>query len=170
MTEALYTWMAMPGVITQAGTLFDVSLRATTTLDATRERGVERVEFRLFVNGTQRLAISQTAESTRRPNFTDEPSRMPGAPAGSLAPFPGYGFSIDPNAYPVGEIEVDATVYSVAGTATALPTLVFYNRVTPPCTKVIHLDFDAGNDANDGSSWAQAVRTVKKAQELVRVT
>ncbi len=165
----------MSGLVLQAGQQLDVSLRAAGNVAAGGDPhvdGVEQVVFdvRVAGAGSPTSTITQTAPSVRQPNFSSQPSRMPGAPAGSMAPFIGYGITLDADSLPVGELEVTAVVHGHDGVNTSLPgKITVYNRVAAPCTKVVYLDFDSGSDSNNGTSWAQAVATTRTALNLVRV-
>lgn len=167
------SWVTIGFLELTAGTL-DVSVKAAALSAPLMGDGIASVDFAVSIDGVLDSTVAVTAPSLRYPNFTDEPSRMPGVVDGSLAPFHGYGFTFDVDDYDAGKVTIVATVTTGNGATSVLPTLTIYNHkagsgLTMPSTAVVYLDFDSGDDDNDGSDWANAVLTAKRAQELARV-
>ena len=163
----LGNWVSVTGVRhTTTGFQRDLSVK----VDA--HAGVDRVEFAITANGTPHSTLTASAPSMRVPNFSDQPSRMPGVASG-MAPFFGWGVTLDLAALPNGTLSVVATVYDKAAGSYALPdAMVVYNDTDGtdrrPRAVTIYADGTSGNDANNGSSWALAVKSIGKARDLAR--
>lgn len=160
-------WVSITGVQrTTPGFVHELAVKAAA------HGGVDRVEFAVAANGSPHSTLTASAPLIRKPNFSDQPSRMPGVALG-MAEFPGYGVGLNLSTVPAGTIVVTATIVEVGGASYTLPTTItVYNDTDGtdrrPRAVTIYADGDSGNDANNGSSWAQAVRSLGKARDLAR--
>lgn len=160
-------WVCMTGIRrTTPGFVHDLSIKA----DA--HAGITKVDFAIVANGTPHSTLTANAPSMRTPNFSDRPSRMPGVSSG-MAPFLGWGVGLDLSTVPAGTIVVTATVTDAsAGTYTLPTTITVYNDTDGtdrrPRAVTYYCDGTDGNDANNGTSWAQAVKTFSRARNLAK--
>lgn len=154
----LGNWVSMTGLRrTTPAFVHDLSVK----VDA--HAGIDRVEFAIVANGTPHSTLTASALSMRFPNFGSV----------SLKPFWGHGVGLDLSTVPAGTIVVTATVYQVGGGSYVLPdTMTIYNDTDGgdrrPRQVTIYADGTDGNDANNGSSWALAVKTIGRARVLAR--
>ncbi len=161
----LGNWVSMTGCRrTAPAFVHDLSVK----VDA--HAGIDRVEFAIVANGTPHSTLTASALSMRFPNFSDQPSRMPGVASG-MASFWGHGVSLDLSTVPAGTIVVTATIFEVGGASRTLPTTMTVFNDTDgtdrrPRAVTIYADGTDGNDANNGTSWAQAVRSLRRARSL----
>jgi hypothetical protein len=131
----------------------------------------ERVDYQVTINGVPQRATSALMRQIVRPDFSDVPSRMPGVTSGQ-APFRGYRALIDHRRLPGGTIVVDAVASGSDGSIRVMESVTIHNDSDGvdrrPSSKVIHADADTGDDANDGSTWLLAVRTMNRAIYLAQ--
>lgn len=164
----LADWICRSGIRrTTPGFVHDLSVKAEATAH------VDRVEFAISANGSPVRTETASARTIRRPNFSDQPSPDPGV-TGGMKPFDGWGIGLNLSTVPAGTVTVTATVYEVGGASYVIPdTMTVYNDTDggdrrPRTVGPYYVDGDAGNDANTGLSWAQAVRTPMRALQLGR--
>lgn len=163
----LGNWVSMTGIRrTASGFVHDLSIKA----DA--HAGITKVDFAIVANGTPHSTLTANAPSLRTPNCSDRPSRMPGVSSG-MAPFWGWGVGLNLSTVPAGTIVVTATITDAsAGTYTLPTTITVYNDTDGtdrrPRAVTYYCDGTDGNDANNGTSWAQAVKTFSRARNLAK--
>ena len=162
-------WICRSGIRrTTPGFVHDLSVKAEAT------NHVDRVEFAISANGSPHSTQTASSRTIRTPNFSDQPSPDPTVPSGQQKSFDGYGIGLNLSTVPAGTITVTATIYEVGGASYTLPdTITIYNDTDggdrrPRTVAPLYVDGDAGNDANNGSSWALAVRTPMRALQLGR--
>jgi hypothetical protein len=163
MADAIVQWRTPTGIrFTSVTDSLSVDVEATTG-DA--EGGIAKVVF--TVNGGD---IEVLTEEWRQPNFNTMPSPLTGSTL--MSKIPSFGTTIDGSAYPGGDLTITAAVHSVLGTITALPgNIIIHNDSDGvdrrPCTNVIYLNADTGNDANDGLTPATAKETIQHGVDSV---
>jgi hypothetical protein len=163
----LGNWVGRTGVRpTTPGTVHELSVK----VDA--HARVYRVEFAITANGTPHSTLVANSPSIRKPNFSTTNSPHPGVASGK-APFNGWGVGLDLSTVPAGTISVVATVYDLGAMSHVLPeAMVIYNDTDGvdrrPRAITLYADGTSGNDANNGTSWAQAVKTIMRARQLGR--
>lgn len=149
---------------TSTSDVIDVSVKAEA------DNGIDLVEFVVEVDGSPYSIASVTSRSYRYPNCSSGPSIVSSA-TNTLAPFEGYGVSLNLATVPAGVITVTATVHGLDGQTKTLETLTFYADTgvgdSRPTTAVVYVDGDAGSDTNNGSSWALAVQSIGRAHQLI---
>lgn len=169
-TDAISAWRTPSGIRrTAPGSTLSVDLEAFT--NETVEGGIDRVEFSLVENGGAPTVITVSAPSLRHPNFSDQDSYLPGVASG-MAPFWGYGITLDCDTLDPGTVVVTAVAYSSAGWRTEIPgSVTLYNDTDGsdrrPSTKQIFCS-PSGNDANDGLSRANPKQSIVRAIEAAR--
>lgn len=126
----------------------------------------ERVDYAVSANGVPVTAASATAKQIVKPNFSDQPSRLPGVTTG-MAPFYGYRYVAECGSLPAGTIVVDAVAFGRDGSTKTLGSCTFYNDRDGvdrrPSTKTIYVDAQDGDDGDSGADWAHAVQTMDRA-------
>lgn len=131
----------------------------------------ERVDYTITANGVPHSAGSALVREIVKPDFSDYLSPLPGVTTGQ-GPFPGYLVTLDLATLPAGTLVVDAVAVGDDGSTLALAPVTVYNDTDGvdrrPSKKEVFVDAQLGNDSNDGSSWAQAVRTRHRAMALAR--
>lgn len=131
----------------------------------------ERVDYTITANGVPHSSGSATVRGIVKPDFSDVDSPLPGVPSGQ-APFDGYAVTLDLASLPAGVLVVDAVAIGDDGSTHTLESVTVYNDTDGtdrrPSSKVVYCDADLGNDSNDGSSWALAVKTRHRAMGLAR--
>lgn len=163
----LGNWVCISGVRrTTPGWIHDLSVK----VDA--HAGIDRVEFDVVANGTPWDTLVASRADFRTPNFGDSPSPLPGVASG-MAPFLGWGVGLDLSAAPAGTLVVTATVFDTLGNSRVLAdTMTVYNDTDGtdrrPRAVTVYADGTSGNDANNGTSWALAVKTLGRARALAR--
>jgi hypothetical protein len=162
-------WICRSGIRrTTPGFVHDVSVKAEAT------NHIDRVEFAISANGSPHSTQTASARTIRTPNFSDQPSPDPTVPTGQQKSFDGYGIGLNLSTVPAGTITVVATIYEVGGASYTLPdTLTIYNDTDggdrrPRTVGPFYVDGTSGNDANNGTSWAQAVKSPMRALQLGR--
>jgi hypothetical protein len=161
-------WVCRSGIRrTTPGFVHDLSVKAEAT------NHIDRVEFAIVANGSPHSTLTASARTIRTPNFSSQPSPDSTVPAGQQKSFDGYGVGLNLSTVPAGTIVVTATIFEVGGASYVVPTtMTVYNDTDGgdrrPRTGTFYVDGDAGNDANNGSSWALAVRTPMRALQLGR--
>lgn len=166
---AIYAdWLCQSGIRrTVAGFVHDLSVIAESPDE------IDRVEFALTVNGSPGATLTATSETIRTPNFSNAQGLMPRCPDGQMSSIPGWGVGLDLSTVAAGTVVVTATVFDSLGGSYVLPdTMTVYNDTDGgdrrPRTVTLYADGDAGSDANNGTSWAQAVKTPMRAVQLGR--
>lgn len=164
----LGNWVSVSGLRrTTPGFVHDLSV------DVEAHDGIDRVEFAIVANGTPHSTLTASSRSIRTPNFSDQPSPLPGVASG-MAPFDGYGVGLDLSTVPAGTIVVTATIYDDLGASYVLPeTMTVYNDTDggdrrPRTVGPYYVDGTSGLDTNTGLSWAQAFRTPTRAIQAAR--
>jgi hypothetical protein len=162
-------WICRSGIRrTTPGFVHDLSVKAEAT------NHVDRVEFAISANGSPHSTATASARAVRTPNFSDQPSPDPTVPSGQQKSFDGYGVSLNLSTVPAGTITVVATIFEVGGASYTLPdTITIYNDTDggdrrPRTVGPFYVDSTSGNDANNGTSWAQAVKSPMRALQLGR--
>lgn len=164
MAQAAAVWRTRDGIRRTSPTdTLSVDVSTTTNLKPVGSGGegwIDRVEFSVAENGGAPTVHVVSAPSTRRPNYSDAPTIMPGV-AADMAPSHWWGITLACSGAATGivvaygRIEVTAVVYSGAGTATPLVgSIVFYNDADMdrrPNSDVVYVD-ENGNDSWDGTS------------------
>lgn len=169
-TDAVVKWRTRSGIRrTSPSDTLSVDLEAFTNLAT--EGGIDYVEFSVVENGGAPTVVTVSAPSLRTPNYSAQNSYLPGVSSG-MAPFWGWGTTLDCNTLAAGTVVVTATVYSVAGWATAVPgSITLYNDKDGtdrrPSTKTIYCS-PTGNDANDGLSRGAPKLSIVRAIEAAR--
>ncbi len=164
----LAKWVCRSGLRrTTPGFVHDLSVKAEAG------QHIDRVEFAISANGVPQGTQTASSRAIRTPNFSDQPSPDPTVPAGQQKSFDGFGIGLNLSTVPAGTITVTATAFEVGGASHVLPVLTIYNDTDggdrrPRTVAPLYVDGDAGNDANNGSSWALAVRTPMRALQLGR--
>jgi hypothetical protein len=164
----LAKWVCRSGLRrTTPGFVHDLSVKAEAG------QHIDRVEFAISANGVPQGTQTASSRTIRTPNFSDQPSPDPTVPAGQQKSFDGFGIGLNLSTVPAGTITVTATAFEVGGASHVLPVLTIYNDTDggdrrPRTVAPLYVDGDAGNDANNGSSWALAVRTPMRALQLGR--
>ena len=165
----LAKWVCRTGIRrTTPGFVHDLSVKAEAGLH------IDRVEFAISANGTPHSTQTASSRTIRTPNFSGQPSPDPTVPAGQQKSFDGFGIGLNLSTVPAGTITVTATAFEVGGASYVLPeVMTIYNDTDggdrrPRTVAPLYVDGDAGNDANNGSSWALAVRTPMRALQLGR--
>lgn len=165
----LAKWVCRTGIRrTTPGFVHDLSVKAEAGLH------LDRVEFAIVANGTPHSTQTASSRTIRTPNFSDQPSPDSTVPAGQQKSFDGFGIGLNLSTVPAGTITVTATAFEVGGASYVLPeVMTIYNDTDggdrrPRTVAPLYVDGDAGNDANNGSSWALAVRTPMRALQLGR--
>lgn len=161
-------WICRSGIRrTTPGFVHDVSVKCEAT------NHIDRVEFAISANGSPHSTQTASSRTIRTPNFSDQPSPDPTVPSGQQKSFDGYGIGLNLSTVPAGTITVVATIYEVGGASYTLPdALTVYNDTDGgdrrPRTGTFYVDGTSGNDANNGTSWAQAVKSPMRALQLGR--
>lgn len=169
-TDAIVKWRTRPGIRrTSPSDTLSVDLEAFTNIAV--EGGIDRVEFSISENGGVATVVTVSAMALRTPNYSDQNSYLPGVASG-MAPFWGYGTTLDCNTLAAGTVVVTAVVYSVAGWATTVPgSITLYNDKDGtdrrPSTKQIFCS-PSGSDANDGLSRVAPKLSIVRAIEAAR--
>ena len=166
-TDAIVKWRTRSGIRrTSPSDTLSVDLEAFTNIAV--EGGIDRVEFSISENGGAPTVVTVSAMALRTPNYSDQNSYLPGVTSG-MAPFWGWGTTLDCNTLAAGTVVVTAVVYSVAGWATTVPgSITLYNDKDGtdrrPSTKTIYCS-PTGNDANDGLSRGAPKLSLMRAVE-----
>jgi hypothetical protein len=165
----LAKWVCRTGIRrTAPGFVHDLSVKSEAGAH------IDRVEFAIVANGVPQGTQTASSRTIRTPNFSDQPSPDPTVPAGQQKSFDGWGIGLNLSTVPAGTITVTATAFEVGGASYVLPqVMTIYNDTDggdrrPRTVAPLYVDGDAGNDANNGSSWALAVRTPMRALQLGR--
>lgn len=169
-TDAIVKWRTRSGIRrTSASDTLSVDLEAFTNVAT--EGGIDRVEFSISENGGAATVVTVSAPSLRTPNYSAQNSYLPGVTSG-MAPFWGWGTTLDCNTLAAGTVVVTAVVYSVAGWATTVPgSITLYNDKDAvdrrPSTKTIYCS-PSGSDSNDGLSRGAPKLSIVRAIEAAR--
>lgn len=169
-TDAISAWRTPSGIRRAApGSTLSVDLESFTNL--TVEGGIDRVEFSVVENGGAPTVVTVSAPSLRHPNFSDQNSYLPGVSSG-MAPFWGYGTTLDCDTLAAGTVVVTAVAYSSAGWRTEIPgSVTLYNDTDGidrrPSQRQIFCS-PTGNDANDGLSRGAPKLSIVRAIEAAR--
>lgn len=156
MGQAIAKWVTISGIRrTSASDTLEVIVDCYTDLNPAGEDGIAKVVFTTVVNGGAPTVTDVSSRALHYPNHSVQPSPIPGAPSGLMAPVWAYGITLDCNALAAGTIEVTAVVHSGAGTTTPLDgSVILYNDKDGvdrrPNQGVMYVDPVSGNDANNG--------------------
>lgn len=166
MVQAIAALRSLGRRFTSPGDFAEVCVQALTTVGPGTEGGINRVEFYLSFNGAAPVTASSSVLEDCFPNHSDTASLIPGAAAGTLAPFPGYLIRVPMSSTPVGTITITAKVFSNAGTQTLLelPVTLFNDSDgvdRRPSAKDLWVS-PLGSDSNPGTQ-AQPFASVQKA-------
>lgn len=169
-TDAIVKWRTRSGIRrTSPSDTLSVDLEAFTNIAV--EGGIDRVEFSISENGGAATVVTVSAMALRTPNYSAQNSYLPGVASG-MAPFWGWGTTLDCNTLAAGTVVVTAIVYSVAGWATTVPgSITLYNDKDGvdrrPSTKQTFVS-PTGSDANDGLSRGAPKLSIVRAIEAAR--